>query len=201
MNGDDAVLLIWGIGSLMLLSSALISRRLLMGQTIKMALAWVAIFAAMFAVFSFRAELVAVWQRVHEDITGTSNQKTLGKSVYIVRGDDGHFSVSAMVNGINVTFMIDTGASMTSISSVTAKSSHIPVNYNGYPVVIETANGRTLAYRSSIDELNVGSSIRLSNHKIFVSDSFGEMNVLGMNFLDTLQSWRVEGSVMTLTAR
>jgi predicted aspartyl protease len=31
-----------------------------------------------------------------------------------------------------------------------------------------------------------------------VSESFGDTNVLGMNFLDSMQSWKVEGNVMTL---
>jgi aspartyl protease family protein len=31
-----------------------------------------------------------------------------------------------------------------------------------------------------------------------VSDSFGDTNVVGMNFLSTLQSWRVDGNILIL---
>jgi aspartyl protease family protein len=46
MNGDSAVDLVWAIGALVLVGSALVARRLPLGKAWKMALIWIAIFGA-----------------------------------------------------------------------------------------------------------------------------------------------------------
>lgn len=72
MNAEDGPSLIWGVVMAVLLVSSLAARRLPMGQMAKMALAWIAIFAALFVVFSFRFELATVWDRVKSDVSGTA---------------------------------------------------------------------------------------------------------------------------------
>jgi predicted aspartyl protease len=69
---EDGPSLIWGVTCAILLIASLAARRLPLGQVAKMSLAWVAIFAALFAVFSFRFEFQAIWQRVKADINGTA---------------------------------------------------------------------------------------------------------------------------------
>jgi aspartyl protease family protein len=197
MNMENGPSLVWGIGALILVGSSLLARRLPLGQTVKMTLAWVGIFAAFFVVFSFRPEIKTIWERVKSDLGGTANQKAVGKSVQITRGDDGHFSVRALVNGTNVDFMIDSGATNTSINAETAASANIIVDESGFPVVLDTANGEAFAKRAIVKDLRIGDLI-LRDHDVFVSEAFGKTNVLGMNFLDSLKSWKVEGSTMTL---
>jgi aspartyl protease family protein len=38
----------------------------------------------------------------------------------------------------------------------------------------------------------------IANHRVVVSENFGDTNVLGMNFLDAMKSWKVEGNMMVL---
>lgn len=49
MTGDGIVQTIWFIGAFTLVISALVARRLPIGDVVKMALIWIAIFAVMFA--------------------------------------------------------------------------------------------------------------------------------------------------------
>lgn len=197
MNAEDGPSLIWGIVCLVMLISSLAARRLPLKQTMKMALAWVAIFAALFAVFSFRFELLKVWERVKSDVAGTANQSAVGSAMEIRRGDNGHFNVRAEVNGNPVDFMIDSGATTTALSSDVAKAAKVSVDEGGFSVVVDTANGRALAKRGVIGSLQLG-TIKLQDLDITVSDTLGDTNLLGMNFLDRLKSWKVEGDVMTL---
>ncbi|MCC2601097.1 hypothetical protein [Sphingopyxis yananensis] len=53
MTGDGIVQTIWFIGAFTLVISALVARRLPIGDVLKMALIWIAIFAVMFAVASW----------------------------------------------------------------------------------------------------------------------------------------------------
>lgn len=197
MNAENGPNIIWGVVMAVALISSLAARRLPLGQVAKMVLAWVAIFALLFIVISYRSEFKAVWRHVVADISGTANQTASGKTVQLKRRDDGHFWVRAKVNGHNVDFMIDSGATVTALSTDLAREVNVDIDDNGYPVAIETANGVVMAKRGSISKLQI-ETIQMDDLPITVSDNLGETNLLGMNFLDRLSNWQVKGDVMTL---
>lgn len=194
---EDGPSLIWGVVCIVLLMSSLAARRLPLGYVAKAAFAWIAIFAALFAIFSFRFEFKAVWERVKADISGTAGQSVSGEEITIRRQDDGHYWLQLDVNGKPVRFMIDSGATTTAVNASTARETGIEVDTNGYPVFLSTANGRVAAQRGIIQSLRIGTH-EVGPHNVVVSESFGDTNVLGMNFLDSMQSWKVEANVMTL---
>jgi aspartyl protease family protein len=194
---EDGPSLIWGVVCIVLLMSSLAARRLPLGYVAKAAFAWIAIFAALFAIFSFRFEFKAVWERVKADISGTAGQSVSGNEITIRRQDDGHYWLQVDVNGKPVRFMIDSGATTTAVNANTARETGIQVDASGYPVFLNTANGRVTAQRGSIQSLKIGTH-EIGQHNVVVSESFGDTNVLGMNFLDSMQSWKVEANVMTL---
>jgi aspartyl protease family protein len=91
--------------------------------------------------------------------------------------------------------MVDSGATITAINATTAKE--VGVEATGYPIILSTANGRVAAKRANVELLVVGPHT-IENHAVVVSESFGDVNLLGMNFLNSMQSWRVEGNMMLL---
>ena len=194
---EDGPSLIWGVVCILLLLSSLAARRLPLGYVAKAAFAWIAIFAALFAIFSFRFEFKAVWERGKADISGTAGQSVSGEDITIRRQDDGHYWLQVDVNGKPVRFMIDSGATTTAVNASTARETGIQVDADGYPVFLSTANGRVTAQRGIIQSFKIGTH-EIGQHNVVVSESFGDTNVLGMNFLDSMQSWKVEGNVMTL---
>ncbi|MFN3450695.1 MAG: TIGR02281 family clan AA aspartic protease [Sphingorhabdus sp.] len=194
---EDGPSLIWGVVCIVLLISSLAARRLPLGYVAKAAFAWIAIFAALFAIFSFRFEFISIWERVKADISGTAGQSVSGDEIAIRRQDDGHYWLQVDVNGRPVRFMIDSGATTTAMNADTARETGIEVDANGYPVILDTANGRVTAQRGVIQSLKID-ALEIPQHKVVVSESFGDTNVLGMNFLDSMRSWKVEANVMTL---
>ena len=197
MSAENGPSLIWGVVMVVLLVASLAARRIAVGQIAKMALAWIAIFAGLFVVFSYRFELLTVWDRVKSELSGTSGQSYVGEAIAIKRQDDGHYWVRSTINGKDVDFMIDSGATTTAVNAKTAAETGLSVDSSGYPIFIETAIGRVSAYRGVAQSLALG-PFKLADHKVVVSESFGDTNVLGMNFLDSLKSWKVEDNVMTL---
>jgi aspartyl protease family protein len=99
------------------------------------------------------------------------------------------------INGKPVRFMVDSGATMTAINATTARDAGIEAD--GYPIILSTANGRVAAKRANVQSLVLGPH-RIENHPVVVSESFGDINLLGMNFLNSMQSWRVEANVMII---
>ena len=192
---EDGPSLIWGVVCILLLVSSLAARRLPLGYVAKAGLAWIAIFATLFAIFSFRFEFIGIWERVKADISGTAGQNISSEAIELRRQDDGHYWLMVDINGKPLRFMLDSGATMTAINATTA--SEVGVEADGYPIILSTANGRITAKRGVVRSLSVGPH-SIENHQVVVSERFGDVNVLGMNFLNSMQSWRVEANMMVL---
>lgn len=128
---------------------------------------------------------------------GLDDQQVSGKELRVKMSSDGHFWVVATINGVKRRMLIDSGATVTALSEGTARAADIDAGSGLAPVVLRTANGSTPARTGSIDELRVG-NIVARNLKIVTAPGLGGLDVLGMNFLSKLQSWRVEGQTLVL---
>ena len=197
MTEDQNLNLIWAIGALILVGSALFSRRIGFGEIVKTALSWVAIFAVVLVAFSYQNELLAVWNRVTGDLTGSNDQQIVGSTLKIRQSADGHYWVNAKVNGKPVRFLIDSGATTTAMTLDTARATNVEIYESGFPTVLTTANGTVEAQRGQIGSLEVG-PMTARDMSVVVAEEFGDSNVIGMNFLSSLGSWRVEGNEMIL---
>jgi len=112
----------------------------------------------------------------------------------------GHFITNAEINGISIKFMVDTGASLVTLSSGEARRAGI--NYlAGQKATLQTANGTTTAYRVQLDTVRLG-DITLTNVEGAVVEGsvMGEHGLLGLSFLNRVVMQR-DGSTMTLTKR
>ncbi|HXG81169.1 MAG TPA: TIGR02281 family clan AA aspartic protease [Sphingomicrobium sp.] len=192
MNDDQGAYLLYMLLLLVLVGSALASRRLPLGKTLKMALVWVAIFAVGFLIFSFRSEFMAVGNRLKAEAVGTPIQA--GEELRIPIAEDGHFWVEASINGHGAPFLVDSGASITTISRETADAAGIETGMR--VALVETANGTVPMRKARAASFSVG-HIQRSDFAIQVNDH-DDANVLGMNFLSSLGSWRVEGNYLVL---
>jgi aspartyl protease family protein len=195
-GADQALNALYLLGFLVLVGSSLVARRLPIGDTLKMAAAWVLIFAAAFVGFAMKDDFLSLGRHVMELSRGEGEVVAKGKELRIHKAEDGHFWVNAKVNGQPVHFLIDSGATVTSLASATAAKAGVDTA-GGLPVMVETANGVAKAERGDVRLLQVG-TIRRTDFAVHVSPAFGDTNVLGMNFLSSLRGWRVEGQWLVL---
>jgi aspartyl protease family protein len=196
VTGDQALQLVYLIGVLVLVGSALAARRTGLGSMAKMALAWLAIFAVGFILFSYRGEMSGIVGRLTAEVDPARGLAADGELRLRAR-QDGHFWVRAEVNGETVTFLVDSGASVIGLSAGTARSIGLDVDGLRYDAVVQTANGPMQVARVRLDEVKVGPIIR-RDLTAFVAPAIGDTNVLGMNFLSSLSSWRVEDGWLIL---
>jgi len=194
-DGDQAVHFIYLLGVLVLVGSALAVRRIPIAQGLKMFVGWVLIFGAAFVIFTLKDEFLALGNRVLVETRGGVEQ-TAGGEVRIRQAPDGHFWVTAELNGEPVRFLVDSGATTTSISRGTAERAGIEPG-RGFQAMVQTANGVVMVDRGRAESLKVG-SIERDDVAVHISDSFGDMNVIGMNFLSSLSGWSVEGRTLVL---
>ncbi len=131
------------------------------------------------------------------DRLGLDDQQVVGRELRVTMAPDGHFWVVASLNGAKTRMLIDSGATVTAISTTTARSAGVDTGRGLTPVMLRTANGVAPAETGSVDELRAG-NIVARNLKIVTAPGLGGLDVLGMNFLSQLQSWRVEGKTLIL---
>ena len=194
MIGNDFMLGgVYIVLAMMLVLSGLVVRREPAARLLTYGLAWIAIFGAGFILFTFRDNLNWVWQRVRAEATGEPVRQ--GQELRIPMAIDGHFWVDATINGEKVKFLVDSGATMTTIDRDTATKAGVTINSNRNQIV-RTGNGLVRVSSGRAGELKVG-TIERSDFAMHVTESDG-LNVLGMNFLSTLERWGVEGRWLVL---
>ncbi len=124
-----------------------------------------------------------------------------GRETIVPVASDGHFWVEAEVNGQSQEFLIDTGASFTGMSRATADAAGISPAADLLPLELETANGTIGATIGRARTLSFG-GITVQNLEVAVPTSgHDKTNVIGMNLLSQLASWRVEGNKLILVPK
>lgn len=172
-------------------ASSLIGMRLPIAKVAKMLLGWAAIFGVFFILFAFRGEFVSLGQRLRAEATGTPLQQ--GEEIRVPMAEDGHFWISGTVNGYEVRFLVDSGASTTVLSAAAAARAGVRGRDRGF---ISTANGTAEVSRGYAGTLKVG-SIERTDFPVLINAN-DNTSVLGMNFLSSLGNWRVEGTYLVL---
>ena len=128
---------------------------------------------------------------------GLDDQQVSGNELRVKMSSDGHFWVIASINGVPRRMLIDSGATVTAISQATAREAKVDVGSGLAPVILQTANGAAPAQTGRVDEIRVGNVVA-RNLRIVTGPGLGNLDVIGMNFLSRLESWRVEGRTLIL---
>jgi aspartyl protease family protein len=149
------------------------------------------------AILAERAPMDPFLARFANGFQLDGQQQVVGKEVRIPMLSSGHFVATVSINGTRRRMMIDTGATVTALSSDTAEAAGLQPDPVPIPVILQTANGAVRAETATVPELRLG-SIVARNIKVVVSPAFGDLDVLGMNFLSKLASWRVENNTLIL---
>ena len=181
---------------LLLVGSSLVAMRMPLGKALKMAAAWVALFAAAFALFAFGDEWRTLGARLKEAALGAPAAVAGPRGeVRVAIAQDGHYWLRAEVNGVSARFLVDSGASLTTVGSDLAQGAGVepePIRV----AQVTTANGQVIMRRGRIGQLRVGPVVR-DDFPVLIAPQDG-LNVIGMNFLSSLRSWRSEDGVLVL---
>ena len=142
--------------------------------------------------YSYRFELRDVGDRVIAELM-PGHVASHGRRVEVVRGHGGDFAVGAHINGARVPMVLDTGASSVVLTQEAAKAAGLPLEVLVYNVNVDTANGRTRAAPVTLDRLAVGGLTERAVPALVAQPGQLKNNLLGMTFLNRLESWEVRG--------
>ncbi|MFM5918018.1 MAG: TIGR02281 family clan AA aspartic protease [Novosphingobium sp.] len=135
------------------------------------------------------------------DLVPMTEARVSGAETVIPLGADGHYHAVVWINGHEVSAMIDTGASFTSIEQANARKLDLRPSDSRLPAELSTANGVILARFMVAGELRLG-SIAVKDAEIAVTpDTAAPQAVIGMNLLSSLAGWRVENGELHLVPK
>jgi aspartyl protease family protein len=166
-------------------------------RALETAMLWVAVALLLALSYGFQSELREVADRFSAAYLHAASRSRV---VEITRGGQGNFAVAAHLNSARISMVLDTGASSVVLTQDAAKAAGLPVEVLTYTVSIDTANGRTRAAPVTLNSIAVGGIVERSVPALIAQPGQLRTNLLGMTFLNRLESWEVRGDKLVMRA-
>jgi aspartyl protease family protein len=186
------------LGMLALVSSGLLFvREINLKQTARNVLIWVAAAGVLIIAFSYQHELADVGLRLRSNLV-PSYPVSIGPHEMVLSEDEsGSYHVYGKVNGQQLRFLIDTGASDIVLSPADARRLGVDFSKLAFDHAYESANGIGHGAMIEIGDLSVG-GIHFSDIPVSVNGAEMSSSLLGMAFLKRLKSYSFSGGKLIL---
>lgn len=162
-----------------------------LGQAVQHAMIWGLIFVGVIIAIGFKDVLIS---QLFDDEPQMLSDDTL----VLKRDRSGHFVANVEVNGQDIQFLVDTGASDLVLSQADAKVAGIDPDGLNYFMIAKTANGEVRSAPVRLDTVAMAKFID-TNVPARVNGGELDISLLGMSYLDRFRSFRVEGDRMYLS--
>ena len=173
-----------------LIASFLVSNRNSLGKTAQMAAIWGLIFVGAIAGYG-------LWADISRDLTMRQSVVTEG-TISVPRRPDGHYYVTALVNGVPIEFVIDTGATDIVIGQSDASAAGLNPADLAYLGSAMTANGQVRTASVTLNSLNL-SGIEDRNVRAVVNEGAMDGSLMGMGYLGRFSNIQITDGQMILT--
>lgn len=185
LDGDDWARFVYLGILLVFLIGALRSRKAFRDLAI-----WVLIFAMVVIAYGFRDTL-------RDELLPAAMVTRPDGAIELRRRSDGHFQAEALVNGVPVRFLVDTGASEVVLSAADARQVGFEPSDLQFVGRAQTANGVVATAPVRLATFELG-DFRDADVRASVGGGALDVSLLGMSYLDRFASIFIEGDRMTL---
>jgi aspartyl protease family protein len=165
------------------------------------AVIWAAIIVGLTGVYAYRFEVSDIADRVMGELFPCEPQVGTSGEVIVNRRLGGEFIIPAKVDGVRVAFLFDTGATTVVLRAQDAARVGVDAAGLDYDVSVVTANGAAMAAETRIGEIAVGPIVMRNVAALVVKPGALSESLLGMSFLERLQSYTVERGRLIMRAK
>ena len=176
--------------------SLILHRRLPLGHALKYALIWIALGAGLVLAYSYRYDVRSLADRLVAELL-PHQARVIDGLVEIRAGDHGHFVLEASVDGANLRFLVDTGASDVVLSPRDAVRLGLDIKSLSFNKVYRTANGIVRGAPVRLKRVAIG-PIVVENVRASVNGAEMSSSFLGMSFLNRLSGYDVRDGRLIL---
>jgi len=196
-TGDFASLLV-SVAWLVVITGVLIALfRDRLTKALEAAVLWIVIALLLMLGYTYRFQLHDIADQVMAELV-PGRIADSGRTVALARAQSSDFQITTDINGHSIPMILDTGASSVVLTNEAAKAVGLPVEVIKYTVNIATANGHTKAAEVTLDRVAVGSIVERAVPALIAQPGQLKTSLLGMSFLNRLQSWEVRGDKLVL---
>ena len=166
-------------------------------KALEAAVLWIVIALLLMLGYTYRFQLHDIADQVMAELV-PGRVADSGRTVALARAQSSDFQIATDINGHSIPMILDTGASSVVLTNEAAKAIGLPVEVIKYTVNIATANGHTKAAEVTLDRVAVGSIVERSVPALIAQPGQLKTSLLGMSFLNRLQSWEVRGDRLVM---
>ena len=191
MSGDDTARFIY-LGLLLAVIGGvfLVENRKQMGQTVKQAAIWVLIFVGAVAG-------IGLWDDIRQDLAPRQTAFDGGR-VEVPISDDGHYYLTLELDGTEVDFVVDTGATEMVLTLEDAERIGIDTGSLAFLGQARTANGRVATASVWVDTVRLG-DVEDRNFRASVNGGELDTSLLGMAYLNRFERVEFNRNRLTLS--
>jgi clan AA aspartic protease (TIGR02281 family) len=120
-----------------------------------------------------------------------------GDEILIRTAQNGHFMVNAEIDGVDIPFLVDTGASQVILTAEDAERLGFRPDSLAYNARFQTANGEILGAPVVLRDLRIG-DLEVEDVRASVIRAPMSTSLLGMSFLNRLESYEVRDEGLVL---
>lgn len=191
--------LIYYILLLALVATGVFTRRdITFGKTVKYLAIWFVIAIVLLGLYSYRYEFSDFKTRIASELNPSKAQLNQDGKIIINISQDGHFYTNAKINGVDVRFMIDTGASDIAINLADAKRIGIDLTKLNFNRRYQTANGVSFGAAVILEKVEIV-GVKFEKLNASVNNANMGVSLLGMSFLKRLKKYEVFQDQLILT--
>jgi len=197
-NADQASLVRALVILVMVASFVVMSPRLNLKGALRNIVIWLGIGALILTVYSLRDDFKQIGERVTGEVMPFQATESANGDLILKRGRDGHFHIEVTVNDTPIRFLVDTGASIVTLSKDDARRAGYDPGSLDYTMQFSTANGTAWGAPIRIDQMRTG-SIVARDVRAAVGGAGMSKSLLGMSFLNQLNGFSVKGDTLVLS--
>jgi aspartyl protease family protein len=199
-SGEDWTWVAYRAGFVVLVAAGVLRAGRLRPAHLAYAAAWTGVVAVLVLGYAYREELAGVPDHVRLALSGGDPVRTAEHELVVPQDPQGGFFLIGKVNGQRVRFLVDTGASDTVLSPDDARRLGVDVERLRFVKAAETANGLGYGAPYAAESLEVG-PIAMRGFAMTVNQAPMSSSLLGMSFLNRLESVQVQGQKLILRWR
>lgn len=162
-----------------------------LGKSARMALAWGLIFLGFIAAYG-------LWEDIQSDIRPQQAVLEDGRLIEIPRSRDGHFHLTLELDGTDVDFLVDTGASDVVLTKSDAERIGLDLEGLAFLGIARTANGEVRTAYTTIENVVLG-PVKFRNVGVAVNSGEMSGSLLGLSYLNRFSRIEIVGDRMRLT--
>ncbi|MGE0846266.1 MAG: TIGR02281 family clan AA aspartic protease [Flavobacteriaceae bacterium] len=160
---------------------------------------WLAIGLGLVALYTVRDDLQAIASRMIGELDPARGSVSAAGDIVLTRANDGHFHIDGGAGTASIRFLVDTGATTTTLTLSDAARAGIDTGSLGFAVPVTTANGQVLMARAELARLTLG-GVDIDGVRILVAPQGAlDGSLLCNNVLRRFSRVAIDGDRLMLT--